>query len=217
MVATERIKRAETEEELQEARMEQEALKSALKLVETENGRLRRGSVIPAIAFVTDEEGEEEDGQDAEDVKEIDTERRRAIYLGGIAEADSEQGPSSRSSSRIGLKSPTTSRRSSVSRTAATFSQESKITETPPGSSPSSDEYSTPSGSMLRSHSKSLSHPQLEWDYPLSIPDPTTQRSGMLPDTQPDLTSSSSPFSLPNSFGPSSSGSYIAEEPSPWA
>ena len=62
MVATERIKRAETEEELQEARMEQEALKSALKLVETENGRLRRGSVIPAIpTFVNEEEEEEEE------------------------------------------------------------------------------------------------------------------------------------------------------------
>jgi hypothetical protein len=43
MVRTERIRRAETEEELREARLEREALKSALRVVESENGRLRRG------------------------------------------------------------------------------------------------------------------------------------------------------------------------------
>ncbi|KAG1752847.1 hypothetical protein EDB19DRAFT_1670155 [Suillus lakei] len=41
MVATERIKRAETEEELQEVRLEKDALKDALRLIEGENGRLR--------------------------------------------------------------------------------------------------------------------------------------------------------------------------------
>lgn len=41
MVATERIKRAETEEELQEVRSEKEALKEALRLIEGENDRLR--------------------------------------------------------------------------------------------------------------------------------------------------------------------------------
>ncbi|KAG0700813.1 hypothetical protein DFH29DRAFT_602636 [Suillus ampliporus] len=41
MVATERIKRAETEEELQEVRLEKDALKEALRLIEGENGRLR--------------------------------------------------------------------------------------------------------------------------------------------------------------------------------
>ncbi|SJL15137.1 uncharacterized protein ARMOST_18622 [Armillaria ostoyae] len=41
MVATERIKRAETEEELREARQEKEALKSALRVVEGENVHLR--------------------------------------------------------------------------------------------------------------------------------------------------------------------------------
>ncbi|KAG1751422.1 uncharacterized protein EDB91DRAFT_1105432 [Suillus paluster] len=41
MVATERIKRAETEGELQEVRLEKDALKEALRLIEGENGRLR--------------------------------------------------------------------------------------------------------------------------------------------------------------------------------
>jgi len=41
MVATERIRRAETEEELKETRLEKEALKCALRVVEGENGRLR--------------------------------------------------------------------------------------------------------------------------------------------------------------------------------
>ncbi|KAG2366282.1 hypothetical protein BDR07DRAFT_1470153 [Suillus spraguei] len=41
MVATERIKRAETEEELQEVRSEKDALKEALRLIEVENVRLR--------------------------------------------------------------------------------------------------------------------------------------------------------------------------------
>jgi hypothetical protein len=41
MVATERIKRVETEEELQEVRLEKDALKEALRLIEVENGQLR--------------------------------------------------------------------------------------------------------------------------------------------------------------------------------
>lgn len=41
MVAQERIKRAETEEELRQEREEKEALKGALRVVEMENGRLR--------------------------------------------------------------------------------------------------------------------------------------------------------------------------------
>jgi hypothetical protein len=41
MVATERIKRAETEEELKELRQEKEALRSALRLIEGENFTLR--------------------------------------------------------------------------------------------------------------------------------------------------------------------------------
>jgi hypothetical protein len=41
MVATERIKRIETEEELQEVRSEKDALKEALRLIEVENGQLR--------------------------------------------------------------------------------------------------------------------------------------------------------------------------------
>ncbi|KAG2135466.1 hypothetical protein DEU56DRAFT_807170 [Suillus clintonianus] len=41
MVAAERIKRVETEEELQEVRLEKDALQEALRLIEGENGRLR--------------------------------------------------------------------------------------------------------------------------------------------------------------------------------
>ncbi|KAF8134473.1 hypothetical protein EV363DRAFT_1160516 [Boletus edulis] len=41
MVATERMKRAETEEELAQTRLEKDALHQALKLIEGENGRLR--------------------------------------------------------------------------------------------------------------------------------------------------------------------------------
>lgn len=41
MVATERIRRAETEEELNQTRLEKDALHQALKLIEGENGRLR--------------------------------------------------------------------------------------------------------------------------------------------------------------------------------
>ncbi|KAL4073819.1 hypothetical protein V8B97DRAFT_1936590 [Scleroderma yunnanense] len=45
MVATERIKRAETEGELQEVRKEKNALREALRLIEGENGRLRSANV----------------------------------------------------------------------------------------------------------------------------------------------------------------------------
>ena len=47
MVRTERIKCAEAEEELREVRLEREALKSALRVIETENGHLRRGHPAP--------------------------------------------------------------------------------------------------------------------------------------------------------------------------
>ena len=50
MVARERRKQAEMEDELRDARMEKEALKSALRVIEGENVRLRRGSLIYPIA-----------------------------------------------------------------------------------------------------------------------------------------------------------------------
>ena len=53
MVATERIKRADTEEELKEAQLEKEALRSALRLLETENKRLKEPGhhhLSPAIS-----------------------------------------------------------------------------------------------------------------------------------------------------------------------
>ncbi|KAI6131604.1 hypothetical protein EDD16DRAFT_1537505 [Pisolithus croceorrhizus] len=45
MVAAERIRRAETEEELQEARREKDALREALRVVEGENGQLRSANI----------------------------------------------------------------------------------------------------------------------------------------------------------------------------
>ncbi|KAI9571179.1 hypothetical protein HD554DRAFT_2079203 [Boletus coccyginus] len=47
MVATERMKRAETEEELNQTRLEKDALHQALKLIEGENGRLRSANAPP--------------------------------------------------------------------------------------------------------------------------------------------------------------------------
>lgn len=47
MVAEERIKRAETEEELRQARNEKEALKGALRVIESENGQLRERTTSP--------------------------------------------------------------------------------------------------------------------------------------------------------------------------
>lgn len=54
MVATERMKRADTEEELKEARQEKEALRSALRILEGENVHLRGSSAetSPVIPFV---------------------------------------------------------------------------------------------------------------------------------------------------------------------
>lgn len=46
MVATERMKRAETEEELSQTRLEKDALHQALKLIEGENGRLRSANTL---------------------------------------------------------------------------------------------------------------------------------------------------------------------------
>ena len=53
MVASERMKRAETEEELKEARLEQEALRSALRLVEGENSNLRETTLTAAPSSST--------------------------------------------------------------------------------------------------------------------------------------------------------------------
>lgn len=49
MVATERIRRAETEAELKEERLEKEALRSALRLVEGENVMMRRSVSLEAL------------------------------------------------------------------------------------------------------------------------------------------------------------------------
>ena len=54
MVATERMKRAETEDELKEARLEQEALRSALRLIEGENSNLREATAAPSSSANND-------------------------------------------------------------------------------------------------------------------------------------------------------------------
>jgi hypothetical protein len=51
MVATERMRRAETEEELNQTRLEKDALHQALKLIEGENGRLRGANASPDTTF----------------------------------------------------------------------------------------------------------------------------------------------------------------------
>lgn len=51
MVARERIKRAETEDELQEVRKEKDALREALRVVEGENGFLRSASLSSGTPF----------------------------------------------------------------------------------------------------------------------------------------------------------------------
>jgi hypothetical protein len=112
MVAQERIKRAETEDELREARMEKEALKSALKVIESENGRLRRGSLIyPDVrGDVQEREGAEGGERTRDEPTKVDGDDE------GVLPADPETGPpESRSSSRMGMKSPAHSRQSSIS------------------------------------------------------------------------------------------------------
>ena len=58
MVATERMKRAETEEELNQARLEKDALRQALKLIEGENGRLRDVNLVSAPPLARTDQSE---------------------------------------------------------------------------------------------------------------------------------------------------------------
>ena len=128
MVSQERIKRAETEAELREAKMEKEALKSALRVVEGENGRMRRGSLIyPIMKEESVEEvggvNEEEDECRAVDLDEVrksqtamDEAKHEEEEKVMVTDPEADPGPSvSRSSSRIGLKSPVHSRQPSES------------------------------------------------------------------------------------------------------
>jgi hypothetical protein len=82
MVATERIRRAETEEELKETRLEKEALQSALRVVvEGENRRFRGASITSAA-------------------KEEQLTRSQSVSSG-----EQPRSFRSRSSSRVGVKS----------------------------------------------------------------------------------------------------------------
>ncbi|KAM6501520.1 hypothetical protein JOM56_001497 [Amanita muscaria] len=96
MVATERIKRAETEEELKEARLEQEALRSALRLLEGENAHFRRGTQTapPSISSPS----QDLDNESPNLTSSVLATRTRL-----------------RSSSQIAIKSPIASPRSSAS------------------------------------------------------------------------------------------------------
>jgi len=107
MVATERIRRAETEEELKEIRLEKEALKSALRVVEGENGRLRTTNITSVM----------EEAQPA-----------HFVSLDGLPHSSVSR---SRSSSRVAVKS----RPSSVT-SASSIPQSPKATvEVPPSTS----------------------------------------------------------------------------------
>lgn len=107
MVAHERIKRAETEDELRESQQEKEALRSALKILEGENGRLR--------IMEEDVERRKVEGRRAIDLRPSDgdadevevEERRSAIEIRDLDAAPHAADPSrSRSSSEVGTKSP---------------------------------------------------------------------------------------------------------------
>ncbi|PFH47272.1 hypothetical protein AMATHDRAFT_152544 [Amanita thiersii Skay4041] len=84
MVATERIKRAETEEELREARLEQEALRSAIRLIEGENSSLRSG-FNTAPASVTASPDLNVDDQSQESHLSLNLTRTRVRSLSQVA------------------------------------------------------------------------------------------------------------------------------------
>lgn len=206
MVAHERIKRAEAEDELREAKQEKEALRSALKLVEGENGRLR----------IVEEERERLEGRRAIDLRPSDDEeeegRRRA--MDGIRDLDAEAGPSqSRSSSRIGTKSPVLTP-ASIAADPEEASHDRSISI-----SPSPDEYTTPMESRSQSYS---SYDEPDSDPSASIDDGDDHKHEQVPDSgateSPGTPNASAYFSPPEpNFKPSTPGSYLAEEPSPWA
>lgn len=209
MVAHERIKRAETEDELREARLEKDALKSALRVVEGENGRLRTSSSASASAAakaVEIAEGEEnvEERRKAIDLDadhEVETRRRSAMdesrHAATHAEVDGE--PISRSSSRMATKSPVSISRTS-SESVVNMLTEPTLAPLPPSPtlspsrSPSLDEYSTPAQSRSQ-----------------------TLEAETEPKPMHEHEQSQSPLEEP----PSSSAPYFAgglpDEASPWA
>lgn len=95
MVATERMKRAETEEELKEARLEQDALRSALRVVEGENCNLREATQTAASSSSASSSNDDAADQDQDRVKSrLELVRTRL-----------------RPSSQVAIKSPITSPR----------------------------------------------------------------------------------------------------------
>lgn len=238
MVAHERIKRAETEEELREARIEQDALKSALMVVEGENDFFRNSSPIltraeePPLGFGMGGDEQEPPRRRAIDLDtdaeaELERQRRSAI------DESREAGPSrSRSSSQAGLRSPGShsSRTSSDSvihmlkdppdsaqppdppTTASSFSINGRRSPSPlptpePSPSPALDAYATPEA-QSRSQSYSQSDTQSQ----------DGETNVKKEDTKAKIPDPASYFSPPEpSFDPSSPGSMLDEEPSPWA
>ncbi|KAF7973266.1 hypothetical protein HWV62_15699 [Athelia sp. TMB] len=193
MVAHERIKRAETEDELREAQQEKEALRSALKLLEGENGRLRVAE--------EDKERERAESRRAIDLRpsEEEGERRRSAIE--IRDLDAiphpaAAGPSrSRSSSEVGTKSPTLA--------SLDVPLQPEESQPPP---------------TLGPEAQPRFEPELHSDSPIEAPEETLESDiENAPETQ---ARDASTFFLsppePN-FNPATPRSYLLEEPSPWA
>jgi hypothetical protein len=268
MVAQERIKRAETEEELRDERTEKEALKSALRVVEGENGKLRsrqgKGSVIYPDVQEPADSGPE---GIKEEMGEKEGEGRRAIDLGeggvdGVATIGGRRGIDepreveklpltndvvrSRSSSRVGVKSPVRSRRSSISELVSEAEGGLAIpapTESQPSIPPDHntspwvsldelEDYATPmsqpesepqsSSDVLHTHKPDHRHNQSnngdEDERRDHSGNSDTLSVAALPNTTPSSASLGNHFSRPNpTFKSSLPGNYLVDEPSPWA
>lgn len=192
MVAHERMKRAETEDELKEAQQEKEALRSALKLLEGENGRLRiieedvdRRRIEGRRAIdLRPSEGDEEEEGEREGAR-----RRSAIEIRDLDAIPHGAGPSrSRSSSEVGTKSPV------AVPVSVPLEQGEEVhqplhSEPQPHSNPTEEapEDTADSGSTDTAGAQ----PGEAMSFFLSPPEPN--------------------------FKPSTPGSHLTEEPSPWA
>lgn len=154
MVATERIKRAETEEELKEARLEKEALQSALRLIEQEYNNLR---IVPAL---------------------------ETPYFSGNSHAVSSTPGHSRNSSEVGVKSAPSSPEASRARSLPSSTPPSPFQSDPQFDQlrsyyeRSDDEQPTPQGHHSRptSYLHITEHEPSPWADVRSTSPPQRQR-----------------------------------------
>lgn len=174
MVAQERIRRAETEYELREARLEKEALRSALRVLESENGRLRTSNYASASPIAKtlegmqgdeDMEGRRRKAIDLDEEYEVEKRRRSAMdesrHVSAHAEVNGE--PTSRSSSRLAMKSPISFSRASSESITNVLAEPALVLLPPsptssPSRSPSLSEYST----VAQSRSQTLPADEVE-------------------------------------------------------